>query len=294
MEGKKQITRVGAHGVARQNGKVLLVEHASGPYKGKFALPGGKIEHGESPEQALRREFQEEVCGQFKTVRPLDNFHVTVTVGDTDWHQIGLIYTVEDFSQINGVAELKSGWYDLASLTEDQLSPFVQQLANRCSPSIQIACQNFSFRQASRSDFRILAEMRWDFKLEEGLHPLFSKEEFLDQTAEWLQKGLSSGQWVYWVAEKEGEIVSHVFCCRVSGVPTPSRIEHAYGYVTNVYTEPKRRCEGIGSELMRHIKQWAISEGLELLLVWPSAESERFYARCGFEIPSDLRILYLY
>lgn len=293
MNGKKQLTRVGAHGVARQNGKVLLVEHASGPYKGKFALPGGKIEHGETPEQALRREFQEEVCGQFTTVRPLDNFHVTVTVGDTDWHQIGLIYTVEDFSQINGVAELKSGWYDLAALKEDQLSPFVQQLQKLLTSVPKIACRDCLYRQADRSDLRVLAEMRWDFKLEDELLPIFSKEAFLDQTEKWLQKWLSSGQWVYWLAEKEGAILAHVFCCRVSTVPTPSRIENAFGYVTNVYTKPEHRGMGIGSALMQCVKQWAISENLELLLVWPSSASEHFYARCGFEIPSDLQVLHI-
>lgn len=290
---EKQAMRVGAYGVVRDKEKVLLVEHATGPYMGKLALPGGKIEHGESPEQALRRELQEEVCGTFVSMHPLDNFHVTVEVEETHFHQIGMIYTVSDFVQSNGTSELKHGWYDLATLSQDRLSPFVQQLVKRFPPQAAVSISECSCRQAGRSDFRALSEMRWDFKLEEGIVPRFSKNEFLEYSEAWLQKGLSSGQWVYWVAEREGWIVSQVFCCRVGKVPTPSRIQDAYAYLTNVYTKPEERGKGIGSALMQQVKEWAVSEELELLIVWPSSQSERFYSKCGFEAPSNLRVLIL-
>ena len=42
--------------------KTLLIRQKRGPYAGKLDFPGGGIEFGESPEQALRREFAEEVA----------------------------------------------------------------------------------------------------------------------------------------------------------------------------------------------------------------------------------------
>lgn len=51
-----------AVGVIVQNRRVLLAERPSHkPYSGYWEFPGGKIEPGESSEQALRRELKEEL-----------------------------------------------------------------------------------------------------------------------------------------------------------------------------------------------------------------------------------------
>jgi 8-oxo-dGTP diphosphatase len=57
---KKNIYVVGA--VIIKNGKILCAQR--GPEKAlplKWEFPGGKIEEGESPEEALRREINEEI-----------------------------------------------------------------------------------------------------------------------------------------------------------------------------------------------------------------------------------------
>jgi len=46
--------------VVLREGQVLLIRKARGPYAGLWDLPGGGIEFGESPEEAVLREFQEE------------------------------------------------------------------------------------------------------------------------------------------------------------------------------------------------------------------------------------------
>ncbi len=40
--------------------KILLIKRKNAPYKGKWALPGGFIEYGESAEDAVKREVSEE------------------------------------------------------------------------------------------------------------------------------------------------------------------------------------------------------------------------------------------
>ena len=48
--------------IARRNGKILLTERAGGIYMaGYWAVPGGKVEAGETVEQAAVRELVEEV-----------------------------------------------------------------------------------------------------------------------------------------------------------------------------------------------------------------------------------------
>lgn len=47
-------------GVVIKDGKVLLARHTYGGGAGKLIVPGGYIQFGESPEEALKREYLEE------------------------------------------------------------------------------------------------------------------------------------------------------------------------------------------------------------------------------------------
>ena len=49
-------------GILEENGCVLIARRRPGTHMGgKWEFPGGKIEAGESPEQSLARELQEEL-----------------------------------------------------------------------------------------------------------------------------------------------------------------------------------------------------------------------------------------
>ena len=47
--------------VIRQGGKVFATQRGYGPHKDGWEFPGGKVEPGETPEQALIREIREEL-----------------------------------------------------------------------------------------------------------------------------------------------------------------------------------------------------------------------------------------
>ena len=47
-------------GVCLRDGKVLLARHTYGAGKGMFIIPGGYVDFGETPEETLVREYQEE------------------------------------------------------------------------------------------------------------------------------------------------------------------------------------------------------------------------------------------
>jgi GNAT superfamily N-acetyltransferase len=145
-------------------------------------------------------------------------------------------------------------------------------------------------RLATKSDGPKLAQMRWDFHSEDKEPISQTIEEFANRFQVFLGEALDTGKWFVWVAEVEGQIVSHIFVYVVSKVPRPSRTTNAWGYVTNVYTTPNHRGRGVGSKLMEAVVHWARSEALELLLVWPSDDSADFYRRAGFIKSPDAHV----
>ena len=62
VAGARPITEVAVGVLLRSDGAFLLCSRPAGkPYAGFWEFPGGKLESGESVEQALRRELQEEL-----------------------------------------------------------------------------------------------------------------------------------------------------------------------------------------------------------------------------------------
>ena len=125
-----KVIRTGVYGAAIEDGKILLITQQYGPYKGKYDFPGGGIEFGESIEEALRREFMEEVGFGFTSMKLLTNVTTVVQLidhpdyGDGELHQIGLIYTVSDLFPLKQVIEdlLPSTWIDIKNLHKDNAS----------------------------------------------------------------------------------------------------------------------------------------------------------------------------
>ncbi|HEY63255.1 MAG TPA: NUDIX hydrolase [Caldilineae bacterium] len=70
--------KIAVGALIERDGHVLLARRAVTPQKGKWALPAGYMDYGETPEDALRREVKEETglditVGDVLSVFPLDN-----------------------------------------------------------------------------------------------------------------------------------------------------------------------------------------------------------------------------
>lgn len=68
-----------------ENGKVFATQRGYGDFKGGWEFPGGKIDAGETPEEALVREIQEELDTEVEVQELLDtveydypNFHLSM------------------------------------------------------------------------------------------------------------------------------------------------------------------------------------------------------------------------
>ena len=52
--------------VIRDRGRIFATQRGYGPYKDSWEFPGGKIEPGETPEDALKREIREELDAEIE------------------------------------------------------------------------------------------------------------------------------------------------------------------------------------------------------------------------------------
>jgi GNAT superfamily N-acetyltransferase len=138
------------------------------------------------------------------------------------------------------------------------------------------------YRLAGEADLPALAQMRWDFRSAFIPPDAMSEAEFLPGCLDFLRHSLASGRWAFWIAEDEGQIVAQAFLEVVAKMPDLHNFGRGFGYVTNVYTRPAYRNQGVGAQLMEHLHAWAVEHNLESLILWPSGRAVPFYARAGY------------
>lgn len=62
-------------GILKRGGRVLICQRRAGQaHEFKWEFPGGKVEAGESPEEALRRELREELAIESGAVREITRY----------------------------------------------------------------------------------------------------------------------------------------------------------------------------------------------------------------------------
>ena len=125
---------VGSYGLIIKNDQVALIKKARGGYTGLLDLPGGGIEHNETPVEALHRELQEE-AGVTVTKEEL----ITATSRTFKWqmtektienlHHIGILYKVEikedKFKEEpDGLDSNGCNFYKIKELHKKDLTPF--------------------------------------------------------------------------------------------------------------------------------------------------------------------------
>jgi mutator protein MutT len=130
----KKVSRFGAYGIMIRGGALLLTKKRSGPYQGKWDLPGGGLEFGETPEEALTREILEETAYR---AGGLQLFSVE-SYSEVYFHHIGVIFRVLDFER---EPEADPGeeccWISLSEAASVEFTPFAAQAILKSLPGLE-------------------------------------------------------------------------------------------------------------------------------------------------------------
>ncbi len=94
MTTKKQIqsTRFGVYAVMTYKDKYILIQKGKGPFKGRWDLPGGKTDFGETPEETLKREVNEETGLKLKSYKLISVEAYTHETKKENFHHTGVIF----------------------------------------------------------------------------------------------------------------------------------------------------------------------------------------------------------
>jgi len=104
-----------AGAIVERGGRILLARRAAPPHAGLWDLPGGFLEAGEHPEQALRRELREELGAAPADVRLVGFF--TDTYGAGGFPLLAIIYS----ARLIGAPRAASDVSEVAWFPRDRL-----------------------------------------------------------------------------------------------------------------------------------------------------------------------------
>lgn len=131
----EQRRRIGAYGLCRERGRVLLTRSSDkSDFPGVWQVPGGGLEHGERPQDAVVREFLEETGLEISIVRPLTAMSSVRELRDIDlvWHFDLIVFEVE---AVRGALRAESAgtsddvaWVPEEDLGDLRLMPFTAEL----------------------------------------------------------------------------------------------------------------------------------------------------------------------
>jgi len=100
---KAPITGVG--GIIQKDGKVLLVKRGKEPNKGKWTVPGGVVEVGETLHEAVKREVMEECSIEVEVETVVDTFDA---IGRDDEGRVRYHFVIIDFMARYVSGEIKA------------------------------------------------------------------------------------------------------------------------------------------------------------------------------------------
>ena len=115
-------------GVVIKDNKVLLARHTYGPGRGLYIVPGGYVEFGEMPQDAVKREIFEEtnIVAEPKNI-------IGIRFNDKDWYVAFSAEYVSGEASSDGDENDAVVWMDIPEALEREDVPMLTKQLIRCA-----------------------------------------------------------------------------------------------------------------------------------------------------------------
>jgi len=135
------------------------------------------------------------------------------------------------------------------------------------------------YRKADANDIQCLVRYRKQQLIDEGALP---DTDIDNELSNYFISNISDGSLISWLAVDGGEIVATSGICFYQLPPTYSNPTGRVAYVTNMYTLPKYRKQGIASHLLKLVVGEATKLGYKLIRLHASDDGKSIYSKMGF------------
>jgi len=135
MSNENPKIHLGVYGLCMRDDKILVIKKSRGAYINLYDLPGGRLEFGESIEECLKREYNEEIGVGINIIKLIGVFEYQCDYLKrgimTHLHHVGVYYLVDiDSVDIrrgaDGHDSLGASFVETKKLNKDNMSGIFQ------------------------------------------------------------------------------------------------------------------------------------------------------------------------
>jgi GNAT superfamily N-acetyltransferase len=141
-----------------------------------------------------------------------------------------------------------------------------------------------NYRLSIKEDIPLLIELRKRQLIDEGQNPDVNMDQEL---VKFFNNHFADNTLVEWVAEEDGKIVGTAAILFFEFPPAFTNPSGIKGYITNMYTVPEYRGQGLASELLKKVLDEARSRNVKNILLAASDMGKPVYKKVGFEEAGD-------
>lgn len=125
----KPLVQVSAGIIRNEFGQVYLTQRLEGQdFAQSLEFPGGKVDEGETPEEALAREIEEEIGIHILSAFPYENFQFEYPTKVIEF----FFYLIEEWvGEPFGREGQEGAWFEQSELDAGQFPPANEQLISR-------------------------------------------------------------------------------------------------------------------------------------------------------------------